>query len=75
MERHSVRYASLDSTQDGSPRGSRVHPTEPAHPPPRSSKATSDFAHPSGSSFKVHETDHFNTTPTGAEFFFTRCHD
>lgn len=28
-----------------------------------------------GSSFKVHETDHFNTTPTGAEFFFTRCHD
>jgi hypothetical protein len=28
-----------------------------------------------GSVFKVHETDHFNTTPTGAEFFFTRCHD
>ena len=28
-----------------------------------------------GSAFKVHETDHFNTTPTGAEFFFTRCHD
>jgi hypothetical protein len=28
-----------------------------------------------GSSFKVHETDHFNTTPAGAEFFFTHCHD
>jgi hypothetical protein len=28
-----------------------------------------------GSTFKVHETDHFNTTPTGAEFFFTHCHD
>ena len=28
-----------------------------------------------GSVFKVHETDHFNTTPTGAEFFFTHCHD
>lgn len=28
-----------------------------------------------GSSFKVHLTDHFNATPNGAEFFFTRCHD
>jgi hypothetical protein len=28
-----------------------------------------------GWAFKVHETDHFNTTPTGAEFFFTNCHD
>jgi hypothetical protein len=28
-----------------------------------------------GSSFSNHVTDHFNTTPTGAEFFFTQCHD
>jgi hypothetical protein len=28
-----------------------------------------------GSRFVTHSTDHFNTTPTGAEFFFTRCHD
>jgi hypothetical protein len=28
-----------------------------------------------GSTINVHETDHFNTTPTGAEFFFTHCHD
>ena len=28
-----------------------------------------------GSSFSNHVTDHFNTTPTGAEFFFTHCHD
>jgi hypothetical protein len=28
-----------------------------------------------GSRFVTHLTDHFNTTPTGAEFFFTRCHD
>ena len=28
-----------------------------------------------GSRFVTHVTDHFNTTPTGAEFFFTRCHD
>ena len=28
-----------------------------------------------GSSFSNHVVDHFNTTPTGAEFFFTHCHD
>ena len=28
-----------------------------------------------GSRFVVHTTDHFNTTPTGAEFAFTHCHD
>ena len=28
-----------------------------------------------GSSFSNHVTDHFNATPTGAEFFFTHCHD
>jgi hypothetical protein len=28
-----------------------------------------------GSSFSNHVTDHFNTTPTGAEFFFTHCRD
>lgn len=28
-----------------------------------------------GSTFSVHSVDHFNTTPTGAEFFFTHCHD
>ena len=28
-----------------------------------------------GSSFSNHVTDHFNTTPTGAEFSFTHCHD
>ena len=28
-----------------------------------------------GSKFATHVTDHFNTTPTGAEFFFTHCHD
>jgi hypothetical protein len=28
-----------------------------------------------GSRFVTHFTDHFNTTPTGAEFFFSRCHD
>jgi hypothetical protein len=26
------------------------------------------------STFSVHTVDHFNTTPTGAEFFFTHCH-
>jgi hypothetical protein len=28
-----------------------------------------------GSTFKYHDTEHFNTTPTGAEFSFTHCHD
>lgn len=28
-----------------------------------------------GSSFSNHVVDHFNTTPTGAAFFFTHCHD
>ena len=28
-----------------------------------------------GSTFNNHVTDHFNTTPNGTEFFFTRCHD
>jgi len=28
-----------------------------------------------GSTFTFHLTDHFNATPTGAEFFFTHCHD
>ena len=28
-----------------------------------------------GSTFKYHDTEHFNTTPTGAEFAFTHCHD
>ncbi len=28
-----------------------------------------------GSTFKTHFTDHFNVAPTGAENFFTRCHD
>lgn len=28
-----------------------------------------------GSSFSNRVTDHFNATPTGAEFFFTHCHD
>jgi hypothetical protein len=28
-----------------------------------------------GSRVNVHVVDHFNTTPTGAEFFFTHCHD
>jgi hypothetical protein len=28
-----------------------------------------------GSRIDVHLTDHFNTTPNGAEFFFTHCHD
>jgi hypothetical protein len=28
-----------------------------------------------GSTFKNHLTDHFNVTPTGAENFFTHCHD
>jgi hypothetical protein len=27
-----------------------------------------------GSRFRQNEVEHFNTTPTGAEFFFTRCH-
>ena len=27
-----------------------------------------------GSTFSVHNVDHFNTTPTGAAFFFTHCH-
>jgi hypothetical protein len=27
-----------------------------------------------GSTFRNHVTDHFNVTPTGAEFFFTHCH-
>ena len=28
-----------------------------------------------GSTFSVHTVDHFNTTPTGAEFFFTHCNE
>lgn len=28
-----------------------------------------------GSRFHQNELEHFNTTPTGAEFFFTHCHD
>jgi hypothetical protein len=28
-----------------------------------------------GTRVNFHLTDHFNTTPTGAEFFFTKCHD
>lgn len=28
-----------------------------------------------GTPLRVHAVDHFNTTPTGAEFFFTHCHD
>jgi hypothetical protein len=28
-----------------------------------------------GTRINTHVTDHFNHTPTGAEFFFTRCHD
>ena len=28
-----------------------------------------------GSTFSNQVVDHFNTTPTGAEFFFTHCHD
>jgi hypothetical protein len=28
-----------------------------------------------GSRFHQNELEHFNTTPTGAEFFFTRCHN
>ena len=28
-----------------------------------------------GSTLSVHQVDHFNTTPTGAEFFFTHCRD
>lgn len=28
-----------------------------------------------GERFVTHFTSHFNTTPTGAEFFFDRCHD
>jgi hypothetical protein len=28
-----------------------------------------------GSTISVHDTDHFNTTPNGAEFAFTHCHD
>jgi len=28
-----------------------------------------------GSTFANHVTDHFNTTPNGAEFFFTNCHN
>ena len=28
-----------------------------------------------GSRFVTHTTEHFNTTPTGAEFFFSKCHD
>jgi hypothetical protein len=28
-----------------------------------------------GTRINNHVTDHFNVTPTGAEFFFTHCHD
>jgi hypothetical protein len=28
-----------------------------------------------GTRINVHFVDHFNVTPTGAEFFFTKCHD
>jgi hypothetical protein len=28
-----------------------------------------------GTTINTHLTDHFNVTPTGAEFFFTHCHD
>lgn len=28
-----------------------------------------------GTRINTHLVDHFNVTPTGAEFFFTRCHD
>ena len=28
-----------------------------------------------GTTINTHLVDHFNVTPTGAEFFFTRCHD
>jgi hypothetical protein len=28
-----------------------------------------------GTRFSIHVTEHFNTTPTGAEFFFAKCHD
>ena len=28
-----------------------------------------------GTKINFHLTDHFNVTPTGAEFFFTHCHD
>jgi hypothetical protein len=28
-----------------------------------------------GTKINTHLVDHFNVTPTGAEFFFTRCHD
>ena len=28
-----------------------------------------------GTKISFHLTDHFNVTPTGAEFFFTHCHD
>jgi len=28
-----------------------------------------------GTRINTHLTDHFNVTPTGAEFFFTHCHD
>jgi hypothetical protein len=28
-----------------------------------------------GSTINTHQVDHFNTTPNGAEFFFTHCHD
>jgi opacity protein-like surface antigen len=28
-----------------------------------------------GSRFHQNELEHFNTTPTGMEFFFTRCHN
>lgn len=28
-----------------------------------------------GTHVGIHVTDHFNTTPTGAEFFFTHCRE
>ncbi len=28
-----------------------------------------------GEKINTHITNHFNTTPTGAEFFFSKCHD
>ncbi len=32
-------------------------------------------AYEDGTRISFHETDHFNVTPSGAEYFFTHCHD
>jgi hypothetical protein len=32
-------------------------------------------AYEDGTRINFHLTDHFNSTPTGAEFFWTKCHD